>query len=102
MISQRQILFEQQKRFDFDDSRALSNEAYRTLTCSFKTQFDQLVSQVFQSGIRNSINRCIRTAVAILVCTPRFALWNTLLAMLFQLLDTRDRFLDRSKVVERP
>ncbi|CAF5206645.1 unnamed protein product, partial [Rotaria magnacalcarata] len=87
LISGWQILFEQQKRFDFDNPLSLSDDEYQILTSLTKVQFDDLASYLFASNIRNSSNRSIRTALAILLCKLRLGLSLSILAVLFQLLD---------------
>ena len=89
IISKWQILFEQQRRFDFDNREFLSDDEYRIFTSLSKAQFDDLVWQISESSIRNSSNRSIRTALAILLCKLRLGLSNSLLAVLFQLPDKR-------------
>ena len=89
IISKWQMLFEQQRRFDFDNREVLSDDEYRIFTSLSKTQFDDLVCQISESTIRNSSNRSIRTALAILLCKLRLGLSNSLLAVLFQLPDKR-------------
>jgi hypothetical protein len=89
IISKWQMLFEQQRRFDFDNREFLSDDDYRIFTSLSKAQFDDLVRQITGSNIRNSSNRSIRTALAILLCKLRLGLSNNLLAVLFQLPDKR-------------
>ena len=89
LITKWQMLFQKQKRLDFDNPQSLSDEEYKTLTSLSKSQFDNLISQLFASNIRNSSNRSIRTAIAILLCKLRLGLSNSLLAILFQLPDKR-------------
>ena len=67
LLSKWQMLYENQKRFDFDNSRAMSDDEYRALTGLSKSQFDDLISQILQSQIRNSCSRSMRTAIAILL-----------------------------------
>ena len=89
LISQCQMLFEQQRRFDFDNYRSLSDEEYKILTGLSKVQFDDLSSQISISSIRHSTNQSVRTALAILLCKLRLGLSNNLLAILFQQPDKR-------------
>lgn len=83
------MLFEQQRRLDFDNYRSLSDEEYKILTGLSKVQFDDLSGQISTSSIRHSTNRSVRTAVAILLCKLRLGLSNNLLAILFQQPDKR-------------
>ena len=83
------MLCQNQKRFDFDNSQAMSDDEYRALTGLSKSQFDDLILQILQSKFRNSCNRSIRTAIAILLCKLRLGLSNKLLAVLFELPDRR-------------
>ena len=85
LIQQWQICFQQQKRFNFDDPRSVSDDECKVLTSLSRVQFEDLVGQISESGIRNSSNRSIRTATAILLIKLRFGMSNTLLAVLFQL-----------------
>ncbi|CAF3376716.1 unnamed protein product [Rotaria socialis] len=89
LISRWQILFEQQKRFDFDNPLSLSDDEYQILTSLTKVQFEDLASYLFNSNIRNSSNRSIRTALAILLCKLRLGLSLNILAVLFQLPDKK-------------
>ncbi|CAF4454588.1 unnamed protein product [Rotaria magnacalcarata] len=89
LISRWQILFEQQKRFDFDNPLSLSDDEYQILTSLTKVQFEDLASYLFDSNIRNSSNRSIRTALAILSCKLRLGLSLNILAVLFQLPDKK-------------
>ena len=43
LLSKWQMLYENQKRFDFDNSQAMSNDEYRALTGLSKSQFDDLI-----------------------------------------------------------
>ena len=83
LINKWQLLFERQKRLDFDNSEALSDDEYRIFTSLSKIQFDNLISHISNSNIRNSSNRSIRTSVAILLCKLRLGLSNKVLAILF-------------------
>ncbi|CAF3729823.1 unnamed protein product, partial [Rotaria magnacalcarata] len=65
------MLYEDKKRFDFDNSQSMSDDEYRTLTSLSKSQFDDLIGRLSQSNILNSSNRPIRTAIAILLCKLR-------------------------------
>ena len=89
LLSKWQILYENQKRFDFDNSQAMSDDDYRALAGLSKSQFDDLILQISQSKIRNSCNRSICTAIAILLCKLRLSLSNKLLAVLFELPNRR-------------
>ncbi|CAF3293834.1 unnamed protein product [Rotaria socialis] len=89
LISRWQILFEQQKRFDFDNPLSLSDDEYQILTSLTKVQFEDLASYLFDSNIRNSSNRSIRNALAILLCKLRLGLSLKILAVLFQLPDKK-------------
>ena len=89
LLNKWQLLFERQKRLDFDNSEALSDDEYRIFTSLSKIQFDNLISHISNSNIRNSSNRSIRTAVTILLCKLRLGLSNNVLAILFQLTDKR-------------
>ncbi|CAF2042672.1 unnamed protein product [Rotaria magnacalcarata] len=57
LISKWQTYFERQKRLDFDNSEALSNDEYQAFTSLSKDQFNDLASQIAGSNIRNSSNR---------------------------------------------
>ncbi|CAF4581114.1 unnamed protein product, partial [Rotaria magnacalcarata] len=59
------------------------------LTSLTKVQFEDLASYLFDSNIRNSSNRSIRTALAILLCKLRLGLSLNILAVLFQLPDKK-------------
>lgn len=89
LINQWQIHFQQQKRFNFDDPRSVSDDECKVLTGLTKVQFEDLVWQTSQSSIRNSSSRSICTAVAMLLCKLRFGMSNALLTILFQLSDKR-------------
>jgi hypothetical protein len=89
LITKWQMLFQKQKRLDFDNPQSLSDDEYKIFTSLSKSQFDDLISQIFASNIRNSSNRSIRTAIAILLCKLKLGLSNGLLAILFQLPDKR-------------
>ena len=45
LINKWQIIFEKQKRLDFDNPQALSDDEYKSLTSLSKIQFDDLISQ---------------------------------------------------------
>lgn len=83
------ILYNGKKRFNFDDSRNLSDDLYPTLTSLSKEAFDQLVKEVSSSNMRNSCHRSIRTAIGIYLCKLRLGLSNSLLAIMFELPDKR-------------
>lgn len=89
IINTWQMFFQQQRRFDFDDDRSLSENEYRRLTSLSKKQFDDLIRQTSSFDLRNSSCRSIRTAVAILLCKLRLGLSNDLLAIIFQLSNRR-------------
>ena len=89
LINKWQIIFEKQKRLDFENSISLSDDEYKTLTSLSKVQFDDLISRIVTSNIRNTSNRSIRTAVAIMLCKLRLGLSNSILAILFQLPNKR-------------
>lgn len=89
IINTWQMFFQQQRRFNFDDDRSLSENEYRRLTSLSKDQFDDLIRQTSSFDIRNSTCRSIRTAVAILLCKLRLGLSNELLAIIFQLPNRR-------------
>lgn len=89
MISNWQMIFQKQRRFDFDNDRSLTENEYKTVTSLSKEQFDDLINQISNSDIRHSSNRSIRTAVAILLCKLRLGLSNGVLAILFQLPNRR-------------
>lgn len=85
LINKWQILFERQKRLDFANPESLTENEYQTFTSLSKVQFNDLISQISTSDMRNSSNRSIRTAIAILLCKLRLGLSNRLLAILFQI-----------------
>ena len=89
LISRWQTQFERKKRFDFDNPQFLSNDDYNILTGLSMSQFDDLISQISTSDIRNSSYRYIRTAIAILLCKLRLGLSNRMLTILFELSDKR-------------
>ena len=90
LLSQSQMLHERSgKRLDFDDPRSLSNDEYRVLTSLSREDFDDLIKKISYSGIRNSSNRSIRTAVGVFLCKLRLGVSNRTLACLFQLSDKR-------------
>jgi hypothetical protein len=89
LITKWQMLFERQKRLDFDNLDSLSDDECKAFTSLSKTQFDDLIFQISTSKIRNSSNRSIRTAIAILLCKLRLGLSNKILAILFQLPEKR-------------
>jgi hypothetical protein len=65
------------------------HKEYQALTSLSKSQFDDLIGRLSESKIRNSSNRSIRTAIAILLCKLRLGLSNHLLAILFELSDKK-------------
>ena len=83
MINQWQILFQRQKRLDFDDYRSLTDEKCQIFTSLSKNQFNDLASQLSESTFRNSSNRSVRTALAILLMKLRLGLSDKVLAALF-------------------
>ena len=89
LINKWQIIFEKQKRLDFENLQSLSDDEYKTLTSLSKVEFNDLISRISISDIRNSTNRSIRTAIAILLCKLRLGLSNSMLAILFQLPNKR-------------
>lgn len=89
MISTWQMLFQKQKRFDFDDERLITDDEYKSLTSLSKEQFNDMIDQISGSNIRHSSNRSIRTALAILLCKLRLGLSNHVLSILFQLPNKR-------------
>ncbi|CAF1493570.1 unnamed protein product, partial [Rotaria magnacalcarata] len=68
---------------------SLSDDEYQILTSLTKVQFEDLASYLFDSNIRNSSNRSIRTALAILLCKLPLGLSLNILAVLFQLPDKK-------------
>lgn len=83
-------LYNRRKRLDFDDCHDLSNDAYPILTSLSKDAFDNLVEVVStSSSARNSSYRSIRTAVGIYLCKLRLGLSNSLLSIMFDLVDKR-------------
>ena len=87
LISKCKLFFQMRKRLDFDNTLSLSDDDYKIFTSLSKDEFDDLVSQVSRTDIRDSTNRSIRTAIAILLCKLRLGLSNRVLASLFQLPD---------------
>ena len=69
MINKSQILFEQQKRFDFDNPVSLTDDECKILTGLTKVRFDDLAHYTLNSNIRNFSNRSTRAALAIVLCT---------------------------------
>ena len=86
-------------RYNFNNLRDLSDDEYRLLTSLSRNDFNDLVQMVASSGIRNSCNRSIRTAVGIFLCKLRLGLSNRLLASMFQLPDKRlfSRIIDSAR-----
>jgi len=62
------------KRLDFDNPQSLSDDEYRIFTSLSKSQFDDLICQIFESNVRTSSNKSILTTIAILLCKLRFGL----------------------------
>lgn len=90
LLSKSQKLFENEnKRFNFDDPRDLTDDEYYLLTSLSRDDFNDLVEIVSSSSIRNSTNRSIRTAIGIYLCKLRLGLSNRLLACMFQLPDKK-------------
>ena len=89
MIDTWQMFFQEQKRFNFDDDRSMTDDEYKCLTSLSKEQFNDLIDQIPSSDIRHSSNRSIRTAIAILLCKLRLGLSNHLLGILFQMPNKR-------------
>ena len=89
LLSRWQMLYQDKKRLDFDNSHSMSDNEYRVLTSLSKSQFDDLIGRISPARIRNSSNRSIRTAVGILLCKLRLSLSNQLLAILFELPDKK-------------
>jgi hypothetical protein len=90
LVSKSQKLFENEnKRFNFDDPRDLTDDEYYLLTSLSRDDFNDLVEIVSSSSIRNSTNRSIRIAIAIYLCELRLGLSNRLLACIFQLPDKK-------------
>ena len=89
MINQWQMVFRRQKRLDFDDFRSWLDEECKIFTSVSKVQFDDLALHLSESMIRNSSDRSIRTALAILLMKLRIGLSNRVLAVLFQLPSNR-------------
>ncbi|CAF4907643.1 unnamed protein product, partial [Rotaria socialis] len=88
-IQSKRFSSSDQKRFDFDNPLSLSDDEYQILTSLTKVQFEDLASYLFDSNIRNSSNRSIRNALAILLCKLRLGLSLNILAVLFQLPDKK-------------
>ncbi|CAF1302587.1 unnamed protein product, partial [Rotaria sordida] len=81
LLNKSQIILENHnKKFNFDDLRGLTEDEYRLLTSLSKDDFNEFVKIVSLSGIRNSSNRSIRTAIGIYLCKIRLGLSNRLLA----------------------
>ena len=89
LLERLRILHNSKKRFNFDDSRDLSDDAYFTLTSLSKDAFDHLVEEVSSSNVKNSCHRSVRTAVGIYLCKIRLGLSNRLLTIMFELPDKR-------------
>ncbi|CAF5180836.1 unnamed protein product, partial [Rotaria magnacalcarata] len=88
-IQSKRFSSSEQKRFDFGNPLSLSDDEYQILTSLTKVQFEDLASYLFDSNIRNSSNRSIRTALAILLCKLPLGLSLNILAVLFQLPDKK-------------
>jgi hypothetical protein len=89
LLTKAQMLYEQKKRFDFDHPSSVSDHEYQVLTSLSKEHFGDLIERISTSNIRNTTNRSIRTAIALLLCKLRLGLSNNLLALFFQLPDKR-------------
>ncbi|CAF4314709.1 unnamed protein product, partial [Rotaria sp. Silwood2] len=90
LLNKSQTLFEnEQRRFNFDDLRGLTDDEYCLLTSLSKNYFNELIEIISTSGIRNSSNRSIRTTIDIYLCKLCLGLSNRHLACMFQLLDKR-------------
>ena len=88
LLNKSQILLQNQnKRFNFDDLRDLSDDEYHLLTGLSKYDFNELADIVSTSNIRNSSNRSIRTAIGIYLSKIHLGLSNRLLASMFLLSD---------------
>ena len=80
LLSKAQMLFENgNKRFNFDDTRDLTDDEFSLLTSLSRNDFNDLVNIASSSSIRNSSNRSIRTAIGIYLCKLRLGLSNRLL-----------------------
>ena len=89
LLSKSQILFENNnERFNFDESRDLTNDEYRLLTSLSSDDFNEFV-EIVSPSIRNTSSRSTRTAIGIYLCKLRLGLSNQLLACMFQLPDKR-------------
>ena len=89
LLERLRTLYNGRKRFNFDDPRDLSDNAYFTLTSLSKDAFDHLVKVVSSSNVKNSCHRSVRTAVGIYLCKLRLGLSNSLLTIMFELPDKR-------------
>ncbi|CAF2923281.1 unnamed protein product, partial [Rotaria sp. Silwood2] len=90
LLNKSQNLFEnEQRRFYFNDPRGLTDDEYCLLTSLSKDDFNSLIEIISTSGIRNSPDRSIRTAIGIYLCKLRLGLSNRLLACMFQLPENR-------------
>jgi hypothetical protein len=54
LLNKWQIIYQEKKRLDFDNSYSMSDGDYRALTSLSKSQFDDLVGSISQARIRNS------------------------------------------------
>ena len=89
LIGGWQMIFQQQKRFNFDSIGYLSEDDCETMIGQSKIQFEDLIQHFSSSSLRDSSNRSVRTAIAILLCKLRLGISNRLLATLFQLPNQR-------------
>ena len=100
LLSKAQMLFENgNKRFNFDDTRDLTDDEFRLLTSLSRNDFNDLVNIASSSSIRNSSNRSIRTAIGIYLCKLHLGLSNRLLACMFRLPDKKSvsRIIDSAR-----
>jgi hypothetical protein len=100
LLNKSQKLFEnEQKRFNFDDPRALTDDEYPLLTSLSRKDFNEFVEIISSSNIRNSCNRSVRSAIGIYLCKLRLGLSNRLLACMFELPDKRtvSRIIDSAR-----
>ena len=87
LISKCKLFFQMRKGLDFDNTLSLSDDDYKIFTSLSKDEFDDLVSQISRTDIRDSTNRSICPAIAILLCNLWLGLSNRVLTSLFQLPD---------------
>jgi len=65
------MLFQQQRRLDFDNPHYFSDDEYKMLTDVSKAQFHDLEWHISQSKIRNFSDRSMRTALVLFLCKIR-------------------------------